>query len=76
MIELKTKIRKWGHSFGIVIPLSQAKEFFLKEGNEVHVIINSQKKENNLRWLWGSSKSKTKKSTLERMKEIDNELYN
>lgn len=74
MKELKTRLRKWGHSFGIVVPLNQVEESSLKDGSEIHVMIVPKENKTNLQWLWGSSKSKTKKSTEQRMKEIDEEL--
>jgi len=72
MIELQTKVRKWGNSLGIVIPLNKVKKEDIGEGTEINVLI--QKKENVLRETFGTFKFK--KSVQKMMYEIDNELYN
>lgn len=73
MIEIKTKIRKWGNSFGIVVPLSALNENAgIKENEEVIVMITKNKP--NLKKLFGAHKFK--KSTEQMMREIDEELYN
>jgi len=73
MIEIKTKLRKWGNSFGIIVPQKDLKNFPVKVGEEVTVMIN-QKKINILKESFGTLKSKKTVSQL--MKEMDNELYN
>jgi len=72
MIEISTKIRKWGNSFGIVIPYGKVEKENIKEGTEVKVLIN--KNENVLKETFGTFKFK--KSTQKMMDEIDKELYN
>jgi len=73
MIEIKTKIRRWGNSFGVVVPQkSLAKEGAIKENEEVTVMITRNKP--NLRKFFGAHKFK--KSTEQMMREIDKELYN
>ncbi len=54
MIELKTKLRKWGNSFGIVVPMRNAGNENLKEGEEVKVLLT--KEGNSLREAFGSLK--------------------
>ena len=73
MIELKTKLRKWGNSLGIVVPLHKVKESHMREGEEVVTLI-LKKKGVNLHSLFGGHK--TSKSTRKLMREIDSELYN
>ena len=73
MIEIKTKLRKWGNSLGIVVPLNKTNEENIKEGEEVTALILSRKKVN-LKKLFG--KHKFSKSTDQLMKEADEELYN
>ena len=75
MIEMDTKLIRLGHSFGAIIPLNKIENTSLKEGSKIHLMIIPQENQSNLRWLWGSCKSKSKKSTAQRMKEIDEELY-
>lgn len=43
MIEIKTKLRKWGNSFGIVVPKKAIEDSKLKEGEEVTVLMNKEK---------------------------------
>jgi len=71
MIEIKTKIRKWGNSFGVVIPKKEIKKVEVGEGEDVFVFI---KKEGNdgLRDTFG--KFKFRKSTDKIMEEIDKDL--
>lgn len=72
MIELETKIRKWGNSMGVVIPLHKIAENQIKEGENVKIMI-TKKKGNILREMFG--KMKFKKSTEQMMKEMDKALY-
>lgn len=73
MIELKTKLRRWGNSFGIVVPQTILKEKpGLKENEEITVFISQSRP--NLKKLFGAHKFR--KSTNQMMREIDKELYN
>ncbi len=73
MIEIKTKLQKWGNSFGIVVPVRFVQQEKMKEGDEVKVLVLP--KENvNLKKMFGSHKFS--KSVEELMKEMDKELYN
>ncbi|MBS3079700.1 hypothetical protein J4218_06265 [Candidatus Pacearchaeota archaeon] len=74
MIEIKTKLRKWGNSLGIVVPLSSLYEKNLKEGDDVNVIISVQNDDDILRKSFGTIK--LKKSVDKFMRELDKELYN
>jgi antitoxin component of MazEF toxin-antitoxin module len=70
MIEIKTKLRRWGNSFGVVVP-QRILESGFKEGDEIEVILRERKV--NLRKMFGSHKFKKPVSHL--MKETDKELY-
>ncbi|MBI2670617.1 hypothetical protein HYX18_01395 [Candidatus Woesearchaeota archaeon] len=72
MISLKSKVREWGNSFGLVISKDKAKEFGLKPGDSVEIIL--KKEENILGKVFGTLKFK--KSTKRMMRESDKELYN
>tara|TARA_Y100000310_G_scaffold272994_1_gene288255 strand:- start:4852 stop:5076 length:225 start_codon:yes stop_codon:yes gene_type:complete len=72
MIEIKTKLRKWGNSFGVVLPINKLKKEKIHEGEEVIVLL-TKRKINPLRETFGTYKFK--KSTQEIMDEIDRELY-
>lgn len=73
MTELTTKIRRWGNSYGIIIPADVLKEKDMKEGEEVDAILLKKKKRNVLQETFGTWKFK--KSTEQMMKEMDKELY-
>lgn len=72
MIEVKTKLRRWGNSFGIVLPITQLKRTRLKEGEEITALI-LEKKKVDLKKLFGAHKFR--KSSQHMMREIDQDLY-
>ncbi len=72
MIEIKTKLRKWGNSLGVVVPMNSLQEENFKENDEVILLITKEK-ENVLRKMFG--KHKFKKPVSKIMKEIDKELW-
>jgi len=71
MAEITTRVKSWGNSFGIVIPIEVLRSKGIKEGEEVGAVII--KKGNVLRETFGTAKFK--KSTAQMMKETDEELY-
>ena len=73
MIELKTKLRKWGNSFGIIVPQKVIESEKAKEGDEVLILLKKDN-ENVLREMFNTFKFK--KSTDKLIKEVDKELYN
>ncbi len=54
MIEIKTKLRRWGNSFGIVVPQKAVETSRIKEGEEIVVML--KKEENIMGELFGSLK--------------------
>jgi len=72
MIEVKTKIKKWGNSFGIIVPSGFLEQENIKEGDEVTTFITGEKKVN-LKNLFG--KHKFNKPIEKLMRETDDELY-
>ena len=74
MLELKSKLRKWGNSFGIVVPVKNLEKEKIQEGDEVDVLIRKKEKRNVLKETFGTIKFKS--SIKEIMKESDKELYN
>ena len=71
MAELTTKIRRWGNSFGIMIPLEVLRRKGFREGEEIDAILI--KKGNVLRETFGTHKFS--KSVKQLMKETDRDLY-
>ena len=73
MIEIKTKLRTWGNSFGVVVPMNKLQNTNLKEGKDVRVLIVEENKVD-LKKLFG--KHKFSRSIERLMKETGKELYN
>lgn len=71
---VKSKLKKWGNSFGVIIPKEIIYSENFKENEDIEFLIvkNSKKRFDE---LFGSLKGKFKKSTDEMMREIDKELY-
>lgn len=43
MIELKTRLRRWGNSFGIVVPINKISNGGMKEGEEITIFLRKAK---------------------------------
>jgi len=71
MTEVTSKVRKWGNSYGIIIPHEVLKKKGISEGEEIDAILI--KKANVLKETFGTMKSK--KPVEQLMKEVDKELY-
>ena len=71
MAEIEGTIRKWGNSFGIVIPADLMEKEHLKENQKISVII--LKKSDVLKKTFGTFKFK--QSTQEIKDELRAELY-
>ena len=74
MIEIKTKLRRWGNSFGIVVPQRAVENSGVREGEEIMVFLRKRESDNVLKETFGILK-KWKKSTDKIMKEIDRDLW-
>ena len=72
MIEVEAKVRKWGRSFGVVIPKEKIVDEGIKENETIHLLIG--KKSNVLKETFGTYKFK--KSTQKMMRELDKEFWN
>ena len=72
MIAIETRVRRWGHSLGLVIPKEKAKLLRLRSGDKMEALI-FKKKTNVLREVFGTAKFS--KSVKEMMKEDDKLLY-
>jgi antitoxin component of MazEF toxin-antitoxin module len=78
MEQIKTTVRKWGNSFGIILPKDIVNKENLQEGIEINLIINQENKIT-VGDIFELAKfnrlPKLKKSTEELMKEVDEELW-
>jgi antitoxin component of MazEF toxin-antitoxin module len=71
MIETEAKIKRWGRSFGIIIPMAMIKESNFGENEVVNVTV--RKKKNPFLENFGILKGKLKKTTEEILNESDKE---
>ncbi len=71
MIEIESKLKRWGRSFGIVIPMEKIKKESLSEKDELKILIT--KKKNPLRETFGTFKFK--RPIEEILKEGDKESW-
>ena len=69
MLEVEAKVRKWGRSFGVVIPKDKIKEEGIKENETIKLLIT--KRTNVLKETFGTMKFK--RSTQEILDESDRE---
>lgn len=56
MIEIESKLKKWGRSFGIVIPMEKIKKENLSEKDKLKILITKEK--NPLKETFGTVKFK------------------
>jgi hypothetical protein len=71
IMKTETRIRRWGRSFGVVLPMEKVKAEGLKENDVVSLLI--LKKANPLKETFGTIKFK--KSTQQMLKESDREAW-
>ena len=71
---ITTKVKKWGNSFGVLIPNKIAKKQNIEEGSEVEIAIQPLNK-TTVRDIFGILKGKWKRSTQEILDEVDKELW-
>ena len=72
MIEVKTKLRKWGNSFGVIVLQKTIENTRIREGDELIILLKKDEEENVLKETFGTHKFK--KPVKQLMKEMDKEL--
>ena len=72
MIEVETKVRKWGRSLGVVIPKEKILKEGIKENETISILIG--KKKNIFKEIFGTVK--IKRPTQELLDESDREAWN
>ena len=55
MIEVEAKVKKWGHSLGIVLPRDLTKEEKVEAGDKIKIIV--MKEQNDLSDIFGILKN-------------------
>lgn len=73
MVELKTEVRRWGNSFGLLIPKDVVRKEKLKPRQRVTVLF--LKESNVLKRTFGIGKD-WKTPTKKILEQTDRELYN
>ena len=73
-IMVKSKIKKWGNSFGVIIPKAIMDSEGFKENENVEFLLIKNNK-NIIKETFGMLKKKDKQTTEELMREIDRDLY-
>ena len=56
MIAIKTKLRRWGNSFGIIVPQKAVENTKIKEGDEVSILLKKEEDDNILKEMFGTLK--------------------
>ena len=77
MEQIKTKLKEWGNSFGVIIPIDVVNKQGLKENSEVSVMIEPSNRMTvgNVLDLAKKFKLKKKGDTQKILDEIDEELW-
>ena len=71
---IETKVKRWGNSFGIIIPSETIAERKIKENQNINVIILEDSKKA-FRETFGIGKGKIKKSAQQIKDELRKDLY-
>jgi antitoxin component of MazEF toxin-antitoxin module len=75
MTIIETRLKKWGNSFGIVIPMALVEKRKLKENDKVSVLVMNDSSKV-LKETFGMLKGRLKKSGQQIKDELREELYN
>ena len=74
MTVIDVRVKKWGNSFGVVIPKEVIEKEDIKEDEDVRLIV-VKKSSKILKETFGMLKGKIKKSTQQIKDELSKELY-
>lgn len=78
MIEIEARVKKWGNSFGVILPKKVIDREKIKEGVKVNITILPRNKMTVAKLLQLAKRNKLprlKKSTNQLMREMDRELW-
>lgn len=75
MTIIEAKVKKWGNSFGIIIPRETIANKKIKENQNISIIILEDSKKAFME-SFGMGKGKIKKSAQEIKDELRKDLYN
>ncbi len=74
MVVIETKVKKWGNSFGIIIPSETIEMRKIKENDHVKILIMNDSREV-LKKTFGLLKGKITKPTQQIKDELRRDLY-
>jgi len=75
MEKIEATVKKWGNSFGIILPSEIVKNKNLKEGIRIDVFIQ-EKNKTKVKDIFGILKGKIKRDTEDLLKEVDEDFGN
>ncbi len=73
MEQINVKVKKWGNSFGIVLPKTLVDNQQLKEGAEIEILVQAKNK-TRVKDVFGILKGKIKRDTESLLKEVDRDF--
>ncbi|MDD5192417.1 MAG: AbrB/MazE/SpoVT family DNA-binding domain-containing protein [Candidatus Nanoarchaeia archaeon] len=73
METINTKVKKWGNSFGIILPAEIVKHNKIKEGSNIEVRITAKNK-TRAGDIFGILKGKLARDTDDLLKEVDRDF--
>ncbi|MEK6873350.1 MAG: AbrB/MazE/SpoVT family DNA-binding domain-containing protein, partial [Nanoarchaeota archaeon] len=76
--KISTRVKKWGNSFGVIIPKGIVDSEQLEEGSEITIIIQSENKTTAgdiFKLAKKLNLTKPNKTTKELLDEVDKELW-
>lgn len=74
MVVIETKLKRWGNSFGVVVPAEVIEKEKMRENEKLRLIVLKDSKKV-LHETFGLLKGKLKKSAQEIKNELRRELY-
>jgi len=74
MEQMRVRAKKWGNSFGVILPKKVVDREKIKEGTEIVMTIIPVNR-TKVKDVFGILKGKIKKETWEITKEVDRELW-
>ena len=75
MEKVNVVVKKWGNSFGIILPKDLIESQELKEGSNIEVIIQP-KNITKVKDIFGIMKGKLKRDTADLLREVDEDFGN
>ena len=74
-VQIDTKLKKWGNSFAVIIPMDVVQREMLKEEENISLLLLKDSREA-FRKTFGMGKGKLKKTAQQVKDELRRELYN